>query len=193
MNELTPYKGEISKKSGPDLKAMFSNILTNENLLPILLIGLLTKSGQISGSTDDIARSSEMLKMAKPYFKETHKDALSKTENILDALYSINKLTKGEYRGDESYRKSYDDVQDKPIKILQAVRPHMKGRSRDTIEKVLTVEDRIKRLKDKNKEKNILEDFESMTDILEVLQKDKGSEVRNVITKAKQMINIMRQ
>ncbi len=193
MNEITPYKGETNKKTAPDLKALFSNLLSNENFLPILMLGLLGKAGNLGGETNDIARSADMLRMSKPYFNNTHKDALSKTENILDALYSLNKLAKGEYKNDESYMRSYNEVTDKPVKILQAVRPHMKGKSRETVDRVLTVEDRVKRLKDKNRQKNILEDFESMTDILEMIQKDKGGEVRNVLTKAKQMIEIMKQ
>jgi len=194
MNELTPYGGKNNKRVNTNLKEVFSNLLTNENLLPILLLGLLSKSGQISGGTEDIARSAEMLRMAKPYFKENHKEALSKTESILDAMYSLNRLTKGEYKKDDSYRRSYQDVQDKPIKILQAVRPHMKGKSRETIDRVLTVDDRIKKLKDKSRPKrDILEDFENVTDILEALQRDKGSEVKSVLNKAKKMIEIMRQ
>lgn len=192
MNELIPYKDETNKKQTLDIKALFSNVLSNETFLPILLLGLLSKSGHLSGESQDIARSSNMLKMTKPYFNKNHKDALSITESILDAMYSLNKLTKGEYKNEDSYVRSYENVKDKPIRILQAVQPHMKGKSRETIDKVLTVEDRIKRLKDKNRQKNILEDFEHMTDILEMIQKDKGGEVRNVLTKAKQMIEIMK-
>ena len=195
MNELTPYTGKNITRAGTiDLKSVISNIMTNENLLPVLLLGLLSKSGQISGSTEDIARSAEMLRMAKPYFQNNHKEALSKTENILEALYSINKLTKGEYRNDDSYRRSFYDVQDKHVGILKAVRPHIKGKGRETIERVLTVDDRIKKLKNASRShRNILEDIENLTDILEVIQKDKGSEVRDVLNKAKMMIEIMRQ
>lgn len=189
MNEITHYKDETEKTN---LKTIFDSFLNNENLLPIFLLGLLIKSGHLNGNTDEIASTAEMLRMSKPYFKSTHKDALSKTENILDALYSLNKLAKGEYKMDDSYMKSYNDVKDKPVKILQAVRPHIKGKSRETIDRVLTVEDRVKRLKNKDRQKNILEDFDNMTDILEMIQGNKGKEVRNVITKAKQMIEIMK-
>ena len=168
--------------------------MNNENLLPVILLGLLSKSGQISGNTEDIARSAEMLRMAKPYFQNTHKEALSKTENILEALYSINKLTKGEYRKDDSYQRSFYDVEDKHVGILKAVRPHLKGKGKETIERVLTVDDRIKKLKNTSQSnRNILEDFENLTDILEAIQKDKGSEVRNMLQKVKMMVEIMGQ
>ncbi|MFZ5968548.1 MAG: hypothetical protein ACOYVK_15445 [Bacillota bacterium] len=176
-------------KSQNPLSNIFSNIMSNQMILPFFLFMLMSK-GAGSINSEELFRYGEMLRTVQPYFKDKPNETLGKTENVLDIMHAFNRLTKGEYKEAKNYR-SYADVPDKHIRILENIRPYMKGKSRDSIEKVLTLNDRVNRLRNRMGKKSFIEDFEDLTDILEILKRDKGYEVRSMLDKVKEMMDIL--
>ena len=162
----------------------------NNILIPLLLFMLLNKGKTGKLSSEEIYRITSLLKSVKPYFGQQHREALSKTENVVDIVHGLSRYANSEYAKEDVYIQT---VQEKtPIKLLETVRPHMKGKSRESIDKALVLNDRIHRLKNRTSDpRKVMEDLESITDIMEILQLEKGRELKQVLFKAKQMMQIL--
>jgi hypothetical protein len=77
---------------------------------------------------------------------------------------------------------------------MEAVRPYIKGKSQESIDKVLTLNARVDRLKNRNPGNvNIMEDFDNMAGILEIISADKGYEIRDVLDKVNKMMSILKK
>ncbi|AOT71348.1 hypothetical protein [Geosporobacter ferrireducens] len=163
----------------------------NNILIPLLLFMLLNREGMGKLSSDEIYRMTALLKSVKPYFSQPHREALSRTENVVDIVHGLSRYANNEYVKEDVYIQT---VQEKnPIKLLETVRPHMRGKSRENIDKALILNDRINRLKNRTAHpQKIIEDLESITDIMEILQLEKGRELKQVLFKAKKMIEIFK-
>lgn len=194
LEDLKDIKDRQTKTNNHVVANMLSTLFRGDMLLPLFLFALWNKEGKAQTNTDDIHRTAQIVKGVRPYMGEQIKEVLGKAESILDVLYALNRYANREYKLDGSYAQSYSNIPDKHIKILEAVRPHVRGRSREKIEKVLTVNDRINRLKQSTGEKrNMLEDIENVTDILEIIQADKGYEIKKMLNKVKTIMAIMRE
>ncbi|WZL72447.1 hypothetical protein QBE52_15475 [Clostridiaceae bacterium 35-E11] len=194
LEDLKNVKDTPSKMNHPVVANMLSNLLSSEMLLPLFLFTLWNKGGRAKANTDDIHRTAQIVKGVRPYMGEQINETLGKAESLLDVLYALNRYANHEYKQNESYAQSYRSVPDKHIKILEAVRPHVRGKSKEKIEKVLTVNDRISRIKQNTGEKrNMLQDIENVTDILEILQVEKGHEIKKMLNKVKTIMAIMRE
>ncbi|KXG74284.1 hypothetical protein [Thermotalea metallivorans] len=187
-------KIENHERGKHPLANMISSLTSGNIWLPIVLFIMLNREGTMKFSSDDLYRAGEILKTARPYFGDKHREVLAKTENIVDIIHSLNRYAKGEYRSEGGFGKSYHNVANKPIKVMEAIRPYMRGKGRENIDKLLTLNDRVNRLRNRDpRNRNIAEDFEYMTDILEILKADKGREVRNVLNKVHKMMEILRK
>ncbi len=185
---------DIVNISNTTLKNTFSNLLKGDILLPVFLFSFLRSSEQNKISMEDILNQKKILKAVKPYMEERSQDTMSRIESMIDVVDALNRYATGQYSLDTSYQKLQNSIENKPIKILEAIRPHMKGQRKEFIDKVLMVNDRIDQLKQRSKEKrNLLEDFEDIVDILEVFENTKVVEMRKVLNKAKTMIKIIKQ
>ncbi|QZY54343.1 hypothetical protein [Crassaminicella profunda] len=162
---------ELNKKSNKSLTEMISNLFSNDKILPILLYALINRQEK---------------KTTKAYWGDQLKDVVGKAENVLDILYALDEYTKDEYRADSTY------TQNRPIELLEVIRPHVHGSGRQKIDQALAVNDRVSQLQE-NTGKNIIETFENITDILEILEIKKGSEMKRTLNKAKAIIEIMRR
>ena len=173
---------------------MLSSLMSSEMILPLLMFALLNREGIFKSDTEDLYRKAEILRVAKPYFNGKPKEMLGKTENIMDILYSVNRFMNGDYKKESPYEKSYHNVKDKPIRIMEAVRPYLKGQSKESIEKVLTLNDRIRRLQAHATDKGrMIENFEYLTDILEILNIDRSTEMKSALHKVKTMMDILKK
>ncbi|HHY90073.1 MAG TPA: hypothetical protein GX503_00260 [Clostridiales bacterium] len=161
-------------------------------LLPIALYTLFYRNGQGKLKTDEMVRTTQIVKSVKPYFKSKPREVLAKTESILEIFNALNRYLKGEYKIEKNSEFDAQSVSNKPVKILEAVRPHLKGEGKERIEKMLLLNDRINRLKNSSGGKrNLIEDAENITDILETLQHEKGREIRELINKTKEIMKII--
>ncbi|MBB6216922.1 hypothetical protein HNQ80_003027 [Anaerosolibacter carboniphilus] len=192
-NNLVKIETEAKKNNNP-LSNILSSLVSGNMLLPMMLFFLFNKGETQKFNSEDIYNTAAMIKTAQPYFKDQHREMLAKTENVLDILHAVNRLQKGEYASTNRFGNSYYNVPNKPIKMMEAVRPYMKGKSKESIDKVLTLNDRVNRLKNRNPgDVNIMEDFDNMVGILEIISADKGYEVRNVLDKVHKMMAILRK
>ncbi|MDF2547276.1 MAG: hypothetical protein K0R93_2174 [Anaerosolibacter sp.] len=190
-NNLVKIETEVKKNNNP-LANMLSGLISGNMLLPMMLFFLLNKEGFQKFNSEDIYNTAAIMKTAQPYFKDQHRQMLGKAENVLDILHAVNRLQNGEYASANRYTKSYHNVPDKPIKMMEAVRPYMKGKSRESIDKVLTLNERVNRLKNRSPGNvNIMEDIENMAGILEIISADKGYEVRDVLNKVHKMMAVL--
>ncbi|SHJ72826.1 hypothetical protein SAMN02745975_02730 [Geosporobacter subterraneus DSM 17957] len=162
----------------------------NNIIIPLLLFMLLNREGMGKLSSEEIYRMSALLKSVKPYFNQPHREALSKTENVVDIIHGLSKYANNEYAKEEVYTQTVQDRN--PIKLLETIRPHMRGKSRESIDKALILNDRVNRLKNRTSHpRKVMEDLESITDIMEILQIEKGREIKDALFKAKKMMEIL--
>ncbi len=161
-------------------------------IIPIALYALLNQNGQVKAESEDIVRTAEIVKSVKPYFQNRPRELLAKAESILDILQAFNRYTQKEYIAEAYNTQEVKEIPNKPIKVLEAVKPHLKGESKDKVEKLLVLNDRMNRLKESSGEKrNLIEDAENIMDILEVLQYEKGQEIRELLNKTKEVMKIV--
>ncbi len=161
-------------------------------LFPIALYTLFYRNGQGKLETDDMVRTAQIVKSVKPYFQNKPREVLAKAESILEIFNAFNRYMQGEYKIEKNSDFDTQSVSNKPIKILEAVRPHLKGEGKERVEKMLLLTDRLNRLKNSpGGKRNLIEDAENITDILEVLQHEKGSEMRELLNKTKEIMKII--
>ncbi|WP_129599738.1 hypothetical protein [Anaerophilus nitritogenes] len=143
-----------------------------EDIIPIVLFGFLTKQEKETGNTN---LSKEL------------KTGLEKAENIVNLLYDLH-----DYVGEDDTYLALEMIKSRPFEVLQVIRPHIHGKGRHKIDQALAVHDQINRLQ-KNSSQNTIEKFEQVTNILEILEIEKGHEIKKMLNKTKHIMNILKQ
>ncbi|QEK11285.1 hypothetical protein FQB35_02265 [Crassaminicella thermophila] len=162
------------EKSSRALSDMISSLLSNDKILSIILFTLLRREEE---------------KAVKPYWGDKLKEVIVKAENILDIMYALNNYAKNQAEfGSQLAAKN------KTMELLEVIRPHVHGRGRQKIDQALAVNDRINRLKENSKKnRNVIQDFENIADILEILELNEGYEMKRFLDKAKRIMEILRK
>lgn len=179
IKDVQEVNSQSVENSNLDLSNMISSLLSKDKILPMLLFTLLAK---------------EEKKGMKSKWPDELKGVLSKAENILDIMYALDGYTKNQSTFDNVYSEEDHNAQKKVIEVLEVIRPHVHGEGREKIDQALMVNDRIDRLKENSKEKkDVIKNFENITDILEILEFKEGHEIRKVLNKAKDIIDVMKR
>ncbi|TCO76491.1 hypothetical protein [Marinisporobacter balticus] len=179
LKVLEEIKDKNIEKPNTTLANMITSLFSNDKILPILLFTLLAK---------------EEKKEVKSYLGDQLKGVLGKAENMLDIMYALDGYAKNRSVSANTYNETEHQEAKSVIEVLEVIRPHVHGKGGKKIDQALMVNDRIHRLKEnaKNK-KNIINEFENLTDILEILEFNEGYEIREVLNKAKDIIEIMKR
>lgn len=179
IKDLEEVNSQSMENDNPDLSNIISNLFSKDKILPILLFTLFAK---------------EEKKGIQSNWSDQLKGVLSKAENILDIMYALDGYTKKQSVFDNVYNEEDGNAQKKVIEVLEVIRPHVRGEGREKIDQALMVNDRIDRLKENSKEKkDVIKNFENITDILEILEFKEGHEIRKVLNKAKDIIDVMKR
>ncbi|QXM05149.1 hypothetical protein [Crassaminicella indica] len=160
----------IEKKSNKSLSVMLEKLLRNDKILPILFYAWINRQEK---------------KSIEPYWTDQLKNIVEKAENLLEVLYALDDYTKDEERYNGTYK------QNKPVELLEVIRPHVYGISRQKIDQAIAVNDCLSRLKENKGD--LIEVFENITDILEILEIKKGTDMKKTLNKAKEIIQIMKR
>ncbi|MCT4619818.1 MAG: hypothetical protein N4A62_10575 [Marinisporobacter sp.] len=161
----------VEKTSNKGLSEIITSLLSNDKILPILLYALINNQEK---------------KTTKAYWGDQLNNIVEKAENVLDVLYALDEYTKEEHQDNITYR------QGQPMELLEVIRPHVHGNGREKIDQALAVNDCVSRLKG-NSGNDMIEAFDNITNILEILEIKKGSDMRKTLNKAKAIIEIMRR
>ncbi|MEW9124452.1 MAG: hypothetical protein AB2421_17200 [Thermotaleaceae bacterium] len=167
-------------------------MLQNNILLPLLLFMMVNREGKVKLSSDELYRINSLLKAVKPYFNPQHRLALTKTENIVDVVHGLSRYNNNDYGHEDLYTAQIAEEERNPIRLLEAVRPYIRGKGGEHIDKVLLLNDRVHRLRNRTAHpQKVMEDIESVTDILEILQVEKGIEFKKAFQTARQMMAML--
>ena len=171
---------DLEKKEQNFYENIISSLSNKDILLPIAFFMMLTKAENKSFISKN------------EYLGDKLKGFIAESENMIDMFQQISKYLQNQKELEADGRKLDNENNKKPIELLEVIKPYVHTNEKDKIDKVLKVNEKIGRLKDKKDTKrNMIEDVENITEILETLKVDKGVQVRKALNKAKDIMEIL--
>ncbi|MBF8984151.1 hypothetical protein IZY60_11440 [Lutibacter sp. B2] len=171
---------DLEKKEQNFYENIISSLSNKDILLPIAFLMMLTKA------------ENKSFVFKNEYLGDKLKGFIAESENMIDMFQQISKYLQNQKELESDGRKLANENNKKPIELLEVIKPYVHTNEKDKIDKVLKVNEKIGRLKDKkNTKRNMIEDVENITEILETLKVDKGVQVRKALDKAKDIMQIL--
>lgn len=163
----------------------FSN---NEKSLPF---SLKLDQDSPEEAYDKISRMNHMVKDIMPYFGSNMRNVFTGIESLLNIAENVYGMNSGVYKT-RAQSMGDVDVPKKPIRILEAASPYLKGTGKENIDKFITINNKIEKLQN-NKDANILENGKEILDILDLVNVKQARDIKNRITTFKTLMNLLNE
>ncbi len=140
---------------------------------------------------DKISRMNHLVKDIMPYFGLNMRNMFSSIESLLNIAENVYGMNSGVYKKRVETMGEID-VPKKPIRILEAASPYLRGTGKENIDKFLTINSKIERIQN-NKDASILENGKEVLDILDLINVKPARELKQRITTIRTLMNLLNE
>lgn len=193
-NIIDEYKEELeelrleekkAKKSNNVVATVVAELASIDVLIPFVLYTILNV-GDEKGSSK---KKNVNKKNAQTYLVENIKTLVDRGQNLVGIVDSMNKYV--EVKKQQVQELGKDNVSTDKVEVLEVIRPYVQGKGREKIDKAIYANEKINSLKVRAN-KDMLTDFQDMTEILALIQSDTGGQVKEALIKLKNIMEILK-
>lgn len=170
------------------LLLVFSNSNKNDSCLPFTL---KLDENDPEETYEKITRMNHMVKDVMPYFGFNMRNMFKGIESLLNIAENVYGLNSG-INKKKVQAMGEIDIPKKPIKILEAASPYLKGTGKENIDKFLTINNKIEKLQN-NKNSNLLENGKEVLDIMDLVNIKQARDIKQKITTIGTLMNLINQ
>ncbi|PAB58250.1 hypothetical protein [Anaeromicrobium sediminis] len=178
---------EIGKKQNNVVANVVGELASMDVILPLVVYAVLNKDDIIGKKNK---KSSKKDKKTQAYLVENMSTIVDRGQNIVGMIDSVNKYM--ERKQQEATALGMEKASNDKVEILEVVRPYVKGKGRNKIDRAIAANEKIKKLKSRE-EKDILSNVQDVTDILALVQSDTGDQVNEALRKVRDIMDILRR
>lgn len=140
---------------------------------------------------DKISRMNHLVKDIMPYFGLNMRNMFSSIESLLNIAENVYGMNSGVYKKRVEAMGEVD-VPKKPIKILEAASPYLKGTGKENIDKFLTINNKIEKIQN-SKDASILENGKEVLDILDLINVKPARDIKERITVIRSLMRLLNE